>query len=184
MNWRKWNNILHRDMGYFFFGLTIIYAVSGLALNHIQDWNPNYHIEKSETNIGTVTSAESVSDEMIGNILERLGEAGKYKSIFFADPETLQIFMEEKNITVNLRTGDVQMEKVESRLILREMNFLHLNHPKKIWTLIADLYAVCLAIMAITGLFILKGRYGITGRCACLTGMGILLPVFFLWLYF
>ena len=42
MKWRKWNNILHRDLGYLFFGLTIIYVISGISLNHKHNWNPNY----------------------------------------------------------------------------------------------------------------------------------------------
>ena len=33
---------LHRDIGYFSVGLTVIYAASGLAVNHIADWGPNF----------------------------------------------------------------------------------------------------------------------------------------------
>lgn len=63
------------------------------------------------------------------------------------------------------------------------MNFLHLNHPKKLWTWMADLYAVVLAILAITGLFVLKGKKGITGRGAWLSTVGIIIPIVFLWFY-
>ena len=41
---RKWSRILHRDIGYFFIGTTLIYAISGIALNHMSDWNPNYSV--------------------------------------------------------------------------------------------------------------------------------------------
>lgn len=44
----------------------------------------------------------------------------------------------------------------------------------------ADIYAVVLLILAVTGLFVLKGKKGITGRGAWLTGAGILVPVIFL----
>jgi hypothetical protein len=54
MNWRRWNNIIHRDLGYLCFGLTIIYVISGVAVNHIHDWNPTYKIEKVKSNIGPV----------------------------------------------------------------------------------------------------------------------------------
>ena len=46
--WRKWFRIIHRDFGYLFFGMTIIYAVSGIAINHINDWNPNYVVTAKE----------------------------------------------------------------------------------------------------------------------------------------
>ena len=39
---RPWLRALHRDAGYFVVGLTVIYALSGLAVNHIKDWDPNF----------------------------------------------------------------------------------------------------------------------------------------------
>jgi len=39
---RKWSRILHRDIGFFFIGTSIIYGLSGIAINHLKDWNPNY----------------------------------------------------------------------------------------------------------------------------------------------
>ena len=33
---RRWNNAIHRDLGYFFFGMTIIYSISGVVLNHFK----------------------------------------------------------------------------------------------------------------------------------------------------
>jgi len=183
MKWRKWNNILHRDIGYLCFGLTIVYAISGVAVNHIEDWNPSYTFERSEQNIGPVKGDAAVPDEMAVDILGRLGEQGEYLNSYLSDPETIQIFLEGRTITVNLRTGDVQKESVDGRLILREMNFLHLNHPKMLWSYFADLYAFSLAIVAITGLFVLKGRKGIAGRGLWLTATGIILPIIFLWLY-
>ena len=84
---------------------------------------------------------------------------------------------------MDLPTGEVVQERVSDRKILKEVNFLHLNHPRKLWTYLADLYAVCLAILAITGLFVLKGRKGITGRGAWLTGIGVVVPIVFLLLY-
>ncbi|MCP4750540.1 MAG: hypothetical protein GY866_06585 [Proteobacteria bacterium] len=51
------------------------------------------------------------------------------------------------------------------------------------WTYAADVYAAILGIVAVTGLFVLRGRKGITGRGAWLTGAGIVVPVVFLWVY-
>ena len=50
------------------------------------------------------------------------------------------------------------------------MNFLHLNHGKGFWTWFADLYAVGLAILACTGIFIITGKKGLGGRGRCQTG--------------
>jgi hypothetical protein len=38
--------VIHRDLGYVCVGLTLVYAVSGVAVNHVRDWNPNYRITR------------------------------------------------------------------------------------------------------------------------------------------
>ena len=66
--------------------------------------------------------------------------------------------------------------------MLYAFNQLHLNTPKRLWTWVADIYAIGLIVLAVTGMFVLKGRTGITGRGAWLTGAGVLLPVIY-WVY-
>ena len=36
---RPWLRAIHRDVGYVAVGLTFVYALSGIAVNHITDWN-------------------------------------------------------------------------------------------------------------------------------------------------
>ena len=55
------------------------------------------------------------------------------------------------------------VDGIRPRPVLHEMNQLHLNTPKGAWTWVADLYAVALLFVAATGLFVLKGKTGITG---------------------
>lgn len=183
MRWRRFNNIIHRDLGYLCFGLTIIYAVSGLAVNHIADWNPNYRIERLQTQIDPAAVEDLAGLDRVQTILELLDEKGQLKNSHQVNNETLLIFVKNNNISVNLATGIVTQEKSFPRKILYEMNFLHINHAKKMWTWFADIYAISLGLLAITGLFVLRGKKGITGRGAWLTGTGILVPIFFLWLY-
>ena len=184
MNWRRWNNIIHRDLGYLCFGLTIIYVISGIAVNHIQDWNPTYKIEKFKSNIGQFLSQGGlVTDQEVRNILEKIGTDTEFKKKFQPNPDSLKIYQEGNVFDVELLTGNVIHEQAVKRPFLFQVNFLHLNHPKKLWTWFADLYAVCLGLLALTGLFVLRGKKGITGRGAWLTVVGFILPLFFLWLY-
>jgi len=184
MKWRKWNNIIHRDLGYLCVGLTIIYAVSGVAVNHVQDWNPNYIVEKQEKQIKPILAVDSISVKTVLDILEKLEETSSFKNYFRPDSQTVQIFLERSTIYVNLKTGRVIQETVKDRPILREMNFLHLNHPKRLWTWFADLYAISLALLAITGIFVIKGKKGLKGRGKWLILRGVLFPIIFLLFYF
>ena len=184
MKWRKWLRILHRDIGYLAAGLTVIYAISGVAVNHVDDWNPNYVIEKSTAQIEPIPDSLVRSEETITKILQQLGETGKFKDSFRPDPNTLDIFVEGNTISLNIKTGKVTQEKVKSRAVIRETNFLHMNAPKKVWTYVADLFAVVLAFLAVSGLFMIKGKNGIKGRGAWLTALGVLIPIIFLIIYY
>ncbi|MBU0674850.1 MAG: PepSY-associated TM helix domain-containing protein [Proteobacteria bacterium] len=183
MNWRRLNTIIHRDLGYLCFGLTMIYAISGIAVNHIHSWNPNYLINQERGTIDNLPGGPADA-ALTTEILKRIEATGEVKNTFQPDPNTLQIFLEGNTVTVNLNTGETLQEKVTNRPLLRQMNYLHLNHPKKLWTWFADLYALCLGVLACSGLFILKGKNGMKGRGGWLTGAGLLIPLFFLWLYF
>lgn len=184
MHWRRWNNIIHRDLGYLCFGLTIVYAISGIAVNHIDIWNPSYTIERSQTRLLQPISGQQLSQDSVFSILAELGETGLYKNSFRPDPGTLQIFVEGNTLSIDLVSGTVLQEKVTPRPGLHQLNFLHLNHPKKLWSWFADLYAFFLATLAVTGLFVLRGKKGLSGRGAWLTSTGLLLPLFFIWLYY
>ena len=183
MKWRKWNNIIHRDLGYLCVGLTIIYSVSGVAVNHVQVWNPNYIVETEEKRIEPVL-VDSVTVATVLGILEYLNEKGKYRNYFRPDSQTVQIFLQGSTMFVNLKTGRVIQETVKNRPVFREMNFLHLNHPKKLWTWFADVYAISLALLAITGMFVIKGKKGFKGRGKWLVMIGVILPIIFLLFYF
>jgi hypothetical protein len=62
------------------------------------------------------------------------------------------------------------------------MNQLHLNAPKRFWTVVVDLYAVALIVLAVMGMFVLKGATGIKGRGAWRTTAGVLPPAAY-WVY-
>jgi len=183
MTWRKWNNIIHRDLGYLCAGLTVIYVVSGVAVNHIADWNPSFDVDRREVAVAGVTPAQVATSDGVRALLARVGLGPAYRTTFRTDSATLRVFLEDGVVDVNFETGTATVEAVRPRPILRQANFLHLNHAKRLWTWMADLYAIALGLLAITGLFVLKGRKGITGRGAWLTGAGVVLPFLFLWLY-
>ncbi|MBU2492457.1 MAG: PepSY-associated TM helix domain-containing protein [Bacteroidetes bacterium] len=182
MNWRKIFKVIHRDLGYICFGLVIIYSVSGIAVNHFDEWNPNYIINKTEKNI---ILPETLNDRelIILSILDQLAIKDSVLSSFQPSQNILQIFLKGKSLTVNFKDSEVQIEEVKNRTGIKEMNSLHLNVPKKLWTYVADLFALSLIILGITGLFIAPGNSGLMKRGKWFVIAGILLPIIFLLIY-
>ncbi|MBD3257148.1 hypothetical protein GF377_01850 [candidate division GN15 bacterium] len=182
IKWRKWNNIFHRDLGYVFFGMTVIYALSGIALNHIADWNPNYVISHEEVRWTGGQFDGAVSKDEVLAFLSQYDEQDSYKHHYYPAPGVLKVFLQGGSVQLDMNTGTGTIERIRKRPIFYEVNYLHYN-PKRAWTWFSDIFCVGLITISITGLFVLKGRKGITGRGAWLTGLGIVLPLVFLFMY-
>ncbi|MCK9168370.1 MAG: PepSY-associated TM helix domain-containing protein, partial [Bacteroidales bacterium] len=85
------------------------------------------------------------------------------------------------NITVDMPTGEIRIETIRRRPIFGEFTYLHYD-PIKYWTWFSDAFAVGLILLAGTGLFMVKGKHGITRRGAIWTLAGILIPLLYLFL--
>ena len=79
-------------------------------------------------------------------------------------------------------TGKVIIEETRPRPVLFELNQMHLNASKGLWTVLSDIYAVALILMALTGMFVLRGPVGLGGRGKWLVGLGALIPIGY-WVY-
>lgn len=179
MGWKKLNRILHRDIGYFCIGLTLVYAVSGIAVNHLShNFNPSYIIEKSQSVISPLKRSDKPDQVYIDSLLRDLGIDEKFKNGAMLSPESIRIFTETYTIDAEIFTGRVSLERVRKVPVLYEMNYLHLNKAKGMWTFIADIYGVGLAFLAISGLLMIHRRTRIRGTV--LTIAGIILPAVFL----
>jgi len=179
--WRKWNRAVHRDFGYFFLGMTIIYALSGIAINHMKDWNPNYKITTEEIKIEPLGGKPDKSK--ILTILDEFDESENYKNHYFPTNETVKIFLDDGTAWIDLETGEGLIELTKRRSIFREVNYLHYN-PIKYWTWYSDIFSGALILLGISGILIPRGSRGITKRGAWLTIVGFIIPVIYLLIYF
>lgn len=182
MKLRKLNRVTHRDIGYLIAGLTIIYAISGIALNHKHDWNSNYIINQRTFTTDIQFTRDSTNEEKIYQLLEELGETKSYKTSYYPTGDNLTLFLVGGSAIVNTATGEGYVERISKRPLFYQVNFLHYN-PGKWWKWFSDIFCVSLILVTITGLFIIKGKNGITRRGAVLTALGIILPIIFLFIY-
>jgi hypothetical protein len=176
-NWRYWNIVLHRDVGYLLAVLTIIYAVSGIAVNHINDWNPNYTFERVEQRFEPFPVSDRKT--MVALAVERLGLPELPKESFRSSPEVIELYYKDWSAEVFATEGRAVVERPNDRFLLRDFNFLHLNHGKGLWTFVADLYAGLLAFLAISGIIMLKGKKGLAGRGKWFVLAGLAVPLVF-----
>ncbi len=172
--WRGWLRAIHRDVGYLAVGFTVIYAVSGLAINHIKDWDPNFTSIENTITIAPIP-AELPDDEAVKLVLAAAG-TGTPDDVFRAGDEIRLSYQSGAQVTAVGDTGEVTVQARTPRLFLRVVNWLHYNRGKVAWTYLADAYAVLLLYLAISGMFMIKGRLGLRWRGLVLVGLGIAVP--------
>ncbi len=178
INWFKLNRAAHRDIGYFCIGMTIIFAVSGIAVNHIDDFNPNYAVSYEQIELPGLSQYHE--DKIQEVVLAALPFEFELRTVFWQSPEQLKLFgQNDINITADLTAETLSVERIEQRLILSTFNALHLNELKGPWTYFSDLYAIMLLFLASSALFMVKGKKGVWSKRGLFVVAGIVMPVIF-----
>jgi hypothetical protein len=174
---RSWVRAIHRDLGYLAVGLTVVYALSGLAVNHVADWDSNFQSYQRTAELGGPILGDDATAARA--VLEKLRVESPLRDVYRARPNELEITLDKRTLHVDTQTGHVIDEGQEPRFFLRVANWLHLNRGKKAWTRIADLYAVGLLLLALSGIFMLPGKKGLFGRGAVFVLLGALVPILY-----
>ncbi|KZN44240.1 PepSY-associated TM helix domain-containing protein [Pseudoalteromonas luteoviolacea] len=182
MSWFKLNRSLHRDIGYFCIGMTLVFAISGIALNHIHQFNSNYQVSR-ESHTLQFNSDKLETPEFEAWLLRELALSNPVKARFWQDRNTYKLFLEGTTLYLNPHTNQVLVEQVKPRFLLRQLNFLHLNEARAAWMWFSDFYAFLLIYLALSSLFMVKGKKGVWGPRGLLVLAGFAAPIGFVAFY-
>jgi hypothetical protein len=177
IQWRALLRAVHRDVGYTAVGLTFVYAVSGLAVNHVAAWDPNFVNTTTTHELGGPIPDDD--DAARAQVLAKLGIGDAPREVY-REGDELEVLFEHRTLHVTAATGHVVDEQQKPRFFVRAANWLHLNRGKKAWTYFADSYAVGLLFLATSGLFMIAGKRGLFGRGAFFVAAGIAIPLLYL----
>ena len=180
MNWnqklRKW----HRDFAYFYVGLLISFAISGIGLNHRHSWNPRKYVyDTIKLNIDLPKDKDSITDDFFRECLRKKNinlefRGSKWKRGGY------NLYFENAYAFVDPLSGEGQIERYRQRPIIGQMVELH-KSSNKVWIWYSDIFAICIILICITGMIITKGKYGFKNRGWKLTLSGLIIP-FCIWL--
>lgn len=182
MKIRKLLRILHRDFGYFIVGMTMVYSLSGIFLNHRHDFNPDYKIfsynfqsdYKNKTNL---------TEREVKDILQSFEHKIVYKKHYLNNEGIVKVFIENGEVAIDPESGQGTMHYLQKRPIIFGMNKLHKSTIGSVWKWVSDLMAVILLFVAISGIFLLKGKRGFNRWGWWLTIAGIVVPLVFALLF-
>lgn len=178
---RKWFRIVHRELSYVFAGMLLVYAISGIALNHKNSFNSQYSITRTEYRFAP-TEQSVVDQTQINKWLAECGVEGDEIQHYFPDANTLKVFLKgNSNLVVELSSGNAVLEQVRKRPILGSLSKLHYN-PGKAWTWFSDIFAGAMVVIVLSGIFMLRGKHSLLGIGGIEFLVGVLIPLLFIFL--
>ena len=178
MKIRKLLRILHRDLGYFIVGMTIVYALSGIYLNHRHDFNPDYKIFITDFQAELPSKSASTTNE-VKAALKFVDDAVVYKKHYINNQGQIKVFIENGEAVINPETGKGTMQYLQKRPFIFSINMLHRATLGTLWKWVSDLMAVILIFVAVSGLFLLKGKRGFNRWGWWFMVAGIVVPLVF-----
>ena len=165
--------VIHRDLGYFLVGITLIYAISGILLNHLGSRDPAFKTEAQ-----TVQLTANLSDTDLLTACQADSKLPVPEKILPINDSQWRLLFKGGIGVYDASTGTLSYELHKKRVLVYWINRLHYNKVKD-WTPVADFFAGSLILLAISGLFIVKGKRGLSGSGKWYLIIGILIPILY-----
>lgn len=187
---------LHRDLGYFFIGVTLLYAITGFILSvRGLGWfkevykfettiSQNIPIDKFKTQL--LTEAKNGRLSYIYKTETKKVVKKNIKRLVFVEKQNKTLLFHSKYLKLNYNpnTGLTHIEYKAYPAYLQVFLSAHLSSNNTPWFYMGIIYSLVLAFFAISSLFMVKGKYGFERRGIYLFGLGILSVAFFIFISF
>lgn len=171
---KKWLRIIHRDLGFLMVGICLVYAISGILLNHMNGKDPAYKSVEE-----TVQFASNLNGEELTRLWNSKDGLPALKKVFQEDATRYNLMLDGGIGHYNSSTGELKYEHHSKRQLIYWINKLHYNKVNG-WSFMADFFAASLIFFAVSGLFIVSKKNGISGRGKWYLIAGICIPILFL----
>jgi len=172
---------LHRDLGYFYLGLIISFALSGIMLNHREHWHPEkYTVETRPVKIEPIEK-DKVNEEFVESLGKELGIEDKFRR-HNVKKGALRMSYENHDVEIDLKTGEGEVVAFKKVPLISHSIKLH-KSTSQWWIYYSDIFGLSLIVIAVTGAMMIKyGKHTFSKRGWKLAVAGILFPLIFLFL--
>lgn len=174
---RRWCRVLHRDLSYLFAGMVMIYAISGIYMNHRDKINPHYSVTRTVYQLADLPPQAEMDREAVEKVMGEVGVSERYTKHYFPSANHLKVFLKGgSSLEVDITSGKAVYESLRRRPLVSSMTTMHYN-PNRWWTWFSDAFAVALLVITLTGLLMVKGSKGLWGRGGIELLIGIAIPI-------
>lgn len=172
---------LHRDLGYFYIGLIVSFALSGLMMNHRDSWHPDKYTTETKTIQVQLPEEDQINEKFAEVLGKKLGIDDKFRR-HSIKKETFKISYEKHDVEIDMKTGKGEIVTFFKTPIISQTMQLHKN-TSNFWIYYSDIFAISLIVIALTGTIMVKaGKFSFKERGWKLALAGIIFPLIFLFL--
>ena len=137
----------------------LVFAVSGIAVNHKDDWNPNYQVKEQVIQLPVIQWQQDNDEILAKQILSFIDHEVQIKATYWAAPNKFKIFLKnDGSINVNFEIDELVYERIVARPFFQSINRLHLNETHTAWVIFSDLFSGLFIFLAMSALFMVKGK--------------------------
>jgi hypothetical protein len=169
-----WLRVIHRDLGFLVVGISLVYGISGILLNHMNGKDPAFRTEEGSLHLSPGLTREKLEETW--NVRENLPAL---KKILRIDEAHFRLMLDGGVGVYNSVDGRLDYEKHRKKAFIYWIDRLHYNKVNY-WSPVADFFAASLIFLALSGLFISKGKHGIAGSGKWYLLAGLLVPIVYI----
>ncbi|MBG6061114.1 hypothetical protein IWX83_000890 [Flavobacterium sp. CG_9.1] len=172
---------LHRDLGYFYIGLIVSFAISGLMMNHRDFWHPEKYTTETKNIKVQLPSASEINEKFAEDFGKKLGIDDKFRR-HNVKKDVFKISFEKHDVEIDMKTGKGEIVTFSKTPIISQTMKLH-KSTSNFWIYYSDIFAISLILIALTGTMMIKARkFSWKNRGWKLALAGVLFPLIFLFL--
>ncbi|MDR2466002.1 MAG: PepSY-associated TM helix domain-containing protein [Prevotellaceae bacterium] len=171
MKFTRLLRIVHRDLGFAVVGVSLVYGISGIYLNHLDGKDPAYRTEERSLQLSAGLDEKQLADAWNAD-----AELPPLKRVFRIDEDHFRLMLDGGVAVYNSADGRADYERHTRREFVYWINRLHYNKVKG-WSPVADFFAGSVLFLAVSGMFIVRGKAGLAGRGKWYLLGGLLVPV-------
>jgi hypothetical protein len=173
---------LHRDLGYFYIGLIVSFAFSGLMMNHRDSWHPEKYTTETKAIEVQLPTENELNEDFAKDLGEKLGIQDKMRRQS-VKKGTYKISFEKNDVEIDMATGKGEIISFFKTPIISQSMSLHKN-TSNFWIYYSDIFAISLIVIALTGTIMVKaGKFSWKNRGWKLAVAGVIFPLIFLFLF-
>jgi hypothetical protein len=173
---------LHRDLGYFYIGLIVSFAFSGLMMNHRDAWHPEKYTSETKAIEVKLPAESEINDKFAEDLGKKLEIDDKFRRQMIKKGNFKMSF-ENHDVEIDMKTGKGEIVSFIKTPIISQAMKLHKN-TSNFWIYYSDIFALSLITIALTGTIMIKaGKFSWKNRGWKLAVAGVVFPLLFLFLF-